>query len=242
MGEDFNRNELAKQCDAVISEAVVGLNKHSMVVGWYGRILKANNLFAELGYPDEHVYRKSKGVGRSTWYRMVRIAESFTQLSAEEFCSMVIENAEMLADLPEEQRYEKVLLTKAASETAEQYEETLVMYRAKRQHRRADDMTVTWKLRMNRLQKRVLQEKLEQWQREHDIDDEAYALELLVAENTDRLTLVGYFSETISRLKRTVDNNDLHNLREELRRLISEMQEALVLVVGENPDRLEEVA
>ena len=236
MTAKVNRQELAKECDEHVRRAWRSVKKHSMEIGWYGRILKAENLFQELGYADEVAYWQAAGVGHSTWYKMIRIAEAFAHLTLDEFLALSIENADQLSTLNEAARHDEKLLAQAAKQTAIQFEETLAEHTAEVQHRPVAELSVTWKLHMKRGQRTVIEQRLRQWQQEHGIADEAYALEMLIAEYTERLTLVGYMTETIQRLERSTagtSSKDAAALRTEIRTLVTEMQEALRLVVGE---------
>ena len=93
--------QLASSCDKIIRESAQALSKSSLRIGWYGYILRQNNLFGTLGFSCEKDYYESCKIGRSTWYRAVSIAESLQHLGKDAVLSMNVENARILAKVPE---------------------------------------------------------------------------------------------------------------------------------------------
>ena len=49
----------------------------SMRIGWHAAYLKKNDLFGILGFKTESEARQAAGVGKSTWYVNIRLAEAF---------------------------------------------------------------------------------------------------------------------------------------------------------------------
>jgi hypothetical protein len=82
----------------------------------------------------------------------------------------------------------------------------------------------------------VIERGLEDWQHEHGIDDEGYALELMIAEYRERPTLVGFMTESIARLPKQVSEaNGIDELRVAFKTHLREMEEILHICCGENP-------
>jgi hypothetical protein len=235
--ERSDLDERLLQADRNISEAWIGLTKRSMLIGWEGAFIKRYNGWERLGYMDEKHYRADKGIGRSTWYKMVGLAEHFPNVSKEQFLAMSIENAEQLAVVPLEARENPVLLSSAATKTAREFESDLIFDTAVRENKPVSEVFVTMKWRIRQAQREVIERGLEDWQHEHGIDDPGYALELMIAEVHERLTLVGFMTESIPRLSRAVmaaeSQEDLEDLRKLFARHIQEMGEVLKICCGE---------
>jgi hypothetical protein len=230
-------NEKLKQSDQAISEAWVGLTKQSLLIGWEGHFIKRHNGWERLGFADEKSYRASKGIARSTWYKMVGLAERFEGLDRDDFLAMSIENAEQLAAAPRSVRENREMLRAAASQTAREFEGELVRVTAERECKAASEIYVTIKWRIKQAQREVIERGLEDWQHEHGIDDPGFALELMVAEYRERATLAGFIQESIVRLTREVTRaetiEDLRALRGVFAQHIAEMGEILRVVCGE---------
>jgi hypothetical protein len=233
-------DEQLRESDRDISEAWIGLVKRSMVIGWDGYFIKRNDGWQRLGYADEKHYRSSKGIGRSTWYKMVGLAEKFPMLNKEQFLAMTIENAEQLAAVPLSARGDAVLVEAASSMTAKDFEGELVRATAIREAKPVAEVYVTIKWRIKQAQREVIEHGLEDWQQEHGIDDPGYALELMIAEYHDRPTLVGFMTEAIPRLSRAVSEahsmDELEQLRVLFAEHLQEMNEILKMCCGEGGD------
>jgi hypothetical protein len=242
-GEVLPRASLDEQlriCDQEIVEAWVGLVKRSMVIGWDGYFIKRHDGWQRLGYADEKHYRSSKGIGRSTWYKMVGLAEKFSMLAKEQFLNMTIENAAQLAAVPLSSRGDAALLQAASTMTASKFESELVRVTAIQQNKPVGEVYVTIKWRIKQAQREAIERGLEDWQREHGIDDPGYALELMIAEYHDRLTLVGFMTEALTRLPRAIaaakSMEDLEELRKLFATHIQDMGEMLKLCCGAGGD------
>ncbi len=230
-------DEQLKNAERDIDDAWVGLTKRSMLLGWQGSFIKRKNGWQRLGYEDEKDFRSRKGIGRSTWYKMVGLAERFPGLTKEQFMSMTIENAEQLSVAPLEARQNPDLLQAAATMTAREFEGELVRDTAIREDKPVSEVFVTMKWRIKQAQREVIERGLDDWQHEHGIDDPGYALELMIAEFRERPTLVGFISESIPRLSREVMAAQGVEQLEELRKLfaahIQDMGEILRMCCGE---------
>ena len=234
--------EQAQASDRCIREAwavCTKLSKRSMEIGWEGCFLKKHDLWPVLGFASESDYRVAAGVARSTWYQNVGLAEKFPRLTKEQFLSMTIENAKTLATVEGDTRYDAELLENAASLKQDDFEESLTAEKVLRSDRAAKEAYSTLQWRVSRTQRKVIQNGLEEWQKEHHIDDPGYALELLVVEYAERATLVGFIQESIGRfdaaVKEAKTERDLVTLRGLFQDHLLEMKECLRLCCGE-PD------
>jgi hypothetical protein len=230
-------DERLQESDREISEAWVALNKRSMLIGWQGYFIKRNNGWERLGYADEKHYRSARGIGRSTWYKMVGLAERFPMLTKEQFLSMSIENAEQLAVAPSQARQDPTLLEAAATMTAREFEGELVRRTAIAENKPVGEVYVTMKWRIKQAQREVIERGLEDWQHEHGIDDPGYALELMIAEYKERPTLTGFIAQSIPMLTNAVTKaqsiTDLEDLRTLVAMHIRDMGEILKICCGE---------
>jgi uncharacterized protein YeaC (DUF1315 family) len=241
----------AQQIDVRLREAGAKHNRRSMEIGWYGRLLKVKNLWPFLGYTTEvddsgneiqvpyteKSYRIAIRIGRSTWYKMVALAESFKDLTAEQFMEMQIENAEALSECNEEVRYNPEMVKKAATLSEKDFAHELLVDQAHREKRPVEEMPDTLKIFLTHGQKKAVMQGLREWQEEHGMQNEGEAIEMLLAEYRGRISLVKYLSESITMLRKTINYCDSPDrwadVRRELQSLVTEMQEVLVRTVGD---------
>jgi hypothetical protein len=226
-----------RESDRCIRQAWGKVSKRSMEIGWEGAFLRLTNAWQLLGFDSERTYRAATEIGRSTWYKMVGLAEHFPHLSKEQFMAMSIENAEQLATASVEVRENAALVTAAATQTAREFEGILMLETSEREKKPLGEVYVTMKWRVKEAQRAVIERGIEDWRYEHGIDDPGYALELMIAEFHERLTLVGFISESIPRLTRAVTQaetiDDLKGLRQLFAEHIQEMGELLKICCGE---------
>lgn len=212
-------------------------NKMSMAIGWDGYFIKRHDGWIALGYEDEKHFRRVHHIGRSTWYKMVGIAERLSHLAMEDFLAMTIENAEQLSVQPGAAKRDPALILKAQTHTAEQFADALLEATAIRENKPLGEVYVTMKWRIKQAQREVIERGLEDWQHEHGIDDEGYALELMIAEYRERPTLVGFMTESIPRLSREIARAEsmeqLSALRQTFAIHLREMNEILRICCGE---------
>jgi len=226
-----------EECDARISAHWDGLNKLTMGIGWDGYFIKRHNGWKRLGFEDEKHYRKAKGVGRSTWYKMTNIAERLQHLTRDQFLAMTIENAEQLSVQPLSVKRDPEMILKAQNTTAAEFAEELTLNQAERENKPVEDVLVTMKWRIRQGQRKVIERYLEDWCQEHGIDDEGYGLELALAELHERPTLVGFISDSIPWLTQAVtaarSGLELEQLRGVVVQHVREMGEILKVCCGE---------
>lgn len=175
----------AIEVDRKIRGAEKSHRQSTMEIGWYGRILREESLFLELGFESEAAYRQEVRISRSTWYRMIRIAEHFTKVPLDAFLTMTADNAEQLTLLSESDRIKPEWIERAATLTGPKLEDEIVKYEARTKNIPLREARTTLKLNLAMGQKEVIERGLEKWCRDHGISDPGYGLELLVAEYTD---------------------------------------------------------
>ena len=90
-----------------IKQASVLQSRNSLRIGFHAFAMKERNLWGLLGYRDEQEAREAAGVGESTWFSTIRIAESFRGVPEELFTAMRLTNAKALSDLSEEKRADR---------------------------------------------------------------------------------------------------------------------------------------
>lgn len=155
----------------------------TMASGYMGYEFREKNMWRDMGYESEHDFRDREGVARSTWFKMMRIAEGLKRLTQEEFIRLKEANADILRTLPEEVRYDGEWLNKAESMTAEQFAKEVEASNAAAQGVEPQDVRVVFKMSMYAGQRDAVVEGLKEFAMEFGLgDDLSRALELIVAE------------------------------------------------------------
>ena len=95
--------EAQKHFDIILKSGAME-SVSSMRIGWHAAYLKKNDLFGILGFKTESEARQAAGVGESTWYANIRLAEAFEGITEAQFVSMKQASAKALSDLPESKR------------------------------------------------------------------------------------------------------------------------------------------
>src|ERR1700678_1249400 len=96
--EAENRKAEAKKHWSTITKSGGLVSVNSLRIGFHAAILKKENLFGLLGFENEKEAQESSGVGDSTWYAMIRLAEQFNGVAEDMFVGMRQANAKALAD------------------------------------------------------------------------------------------------------------------------------------------------
>lgn len=211
------------------------LSKASMEIGWDGFLIERANGWHLVGALDEHDFRRQLGIGRSTWYAATAAARRLAHLTRDQFLAMTLENAKQLGAATEEQKRDPGMIQLAATSTTEELADHLVVDEARRAGKPVGEVYVTMKIRLKQAQRQVIERGVRDWCREHGIEDEAMGLELLVAEYHDRLTLVGFMTESLRRLRPLL--LDTADTRALLANHLSEMDAVLRMCCGEQQER-----
>jgi hypothetical protein len=175
-------------------------NKASMEIGWDCYFIKFHNGWNALGYVDQSDYITKKGLSKSTFLKMVRIAGALTHLTREEFISLTVENADRLSQQSPVAKEDPELILFAQNSTSRELEDQLAHTAAKRDPT-SEECRVTYKLRVLPAQRKVIEQGLLEWCQAHGIKDYGYGLELLIAEFKERAALVGFMHESLAKFE-----------------------------------------
>jgi hypothetical protein len=170
------RQDLAAKCDQIIRECAKVMHQASIRIGWYGLVLKKQKLFHELGFADEEAYYTSCGIGRSTWFRALQIAENLKGIQEEKVLAMKVENAVMLARAPEPIRHNPEVVQSAISEPCRNFSHTL---RSKEPTVRLGAIKVRRVelfVEMGPRERREINEAINAWMQVHHVVDRGEAL------------------------------------------------------------------
>jgi hypothetical protein len=187
------RKAEAKQHFDIIKENAGVNSSSSMRIGWHAHYLKKNSLFGILGFEDEDEARKAAGVGESTWYANIRLAEAFQGITEAQFVSMKQANAKALSDLPESKRMSRDWIRMAGSVKIEEFADKCdeeMTGKAKPSDGKERSKVLSMPVPASR--KKVIQEGLEEYAESIGIpkSDTGRALEMLVVEKTGQATLI----------------------------------------------------
>ena len=195
----------------VLVESNTTLRNISKQIAWHGAFiehLSEQGSWGVLGFANQHEFRIAKGFSRSNWYRLVAIGLKFQKLDRDTYLAMSTENAERLGIEKEDVRYDAENLRAAAEMKATEFADYLVTKGAHAEGKSKSEKWAEMSFKMRAEQKKVIQEGLKGWMEEHEITDEVYALELLVAEYRDRPTFVGFILEEVPRLTAAIKDID----------------------------------
>jgi hypothetical protein len=235
--------------DKSIKEAWPKVRKMNMLIGWEGAFIEQHNGWSLLGFDNQHDYRQALQISRSTWYKHIAIAHKFSELDKKAFLAMNIENAARLGIEPPQVRYDPANVQKAATKPTREFRDELTTESAHKEGKPAIEKWVemTWKMKEER--REWIEKSLEKWCqengineawcKEYGIDENAYALEMLLAESTGKPTLVGFMMEAIPKLTEAIQGtNDPTELKLLCANHIREMGAVVIKCCGE----VEEVA
>ena len=226
------RHEIALSTRQSIRSAWSGASLRSMELGWHGYYLKQHELFLEFGYQSEAEFRDAEKISVRTWGRMVRLAEAFSQLTKAEFLAMTADNAEHLAKLPEEERYDPAWLEAARSLSSVALQRRILEHQAKQQGVAVGEVRVKWSCPMFEGQKKVIQQGVEEFRQQHGLKEAGTALEWIVMENTGRETLMGFMQRSVPVLRRALKKETVEEMRELLAEYVTDLAAAVEVVQG----------
>lgn len=176
----------------------------SMEIGFHAHYIKKNGLFGILGFEDEGQAMKASGVGQSTWFNTIRLAEAFEGLTEDQFTSMKLGNAEALADLPESRRKSREWVREAGADEIDVFR-LKVDKELDGKARPSDgkERGVTMKMDMPLSRKTYCQEGLTEYAKEIGITngDIGKALETLIVEKRNETSLIGSITNAVQRIR-----------------------------------------
>lgn len=204
--EDIKRRKAeAKEHFTAIKEAGIAVSRSSMTIGYHAYRLKVEGLFGVLGFADEHEARKAAGVGESTWFANIRLAEQFKELPEKRFVAMKQANAKALADLPESQRlsteWVRMAETMKIEEFAAKIDEAM---NGKARASDTQERSTTMKISMPASSQQVIEEKVKVYAEAHGLDggDIGNVLVAMCVETTEGDTLSGAFADVVQLIKK----------------------------------------
>jgi hypothetical protein len=201
--EAENRKAEAKKHWSAITKAGGLVSVNSLRIGYHAYALKKDSLFGILGFENEKQAQEASGVGDSTWFAMIRLAEQFNTVTEGLFCEMKQANAKALADLPESKRLTEYWLRRAATDSMDTF--AALIEAELDGHAKASDgkeRTVSYSVKMPKSRRNSVQSGLLEYAKTVGVDgDESRALELLVAEKTGTPSLIGTITSAVQKLK-----------------------------------------
>jgi hypothetical protein len=201
--EAENRKQEAKKHWGAITKAGGLVSVNSLRIGFHAYALKKDSLFGILGFENEKQAQEASGVGDSTWFAMIRLAEQFSGVGEELFVGMKQANAKALADLPESKRLTEYWLRRAATDPTDTFK-AVIEEELDGKARESDgkERTVSYSVKMPTSRRKAVQSGLLEYAKEVGVEgDESRALELLVAEKTGTPSLIGVIISAVQKLK-----------------------------------------
>lgn len=176
----------------------------SMQIGYHARYMKEKKLFQVLGFENENDAREAAGVGESTWYENIRLAEAFKDVPEKRFVAMKQSNAKALADMPESKRNDTHWLRMA--ETMKFKDFSAKIDEAMEGRARASDTkeaSTSLKISMPASRKKVIEERTKEFAKIHGMEagDVGKVLEVMSLEMTEGKTLIGSITNAVQRVK-----------------------------------------
>ena len=162
-------------------------------IAWFGSRLCATEGWRQLGYPDEDAYRESLDIPHSTWHKYLRLGYQFQSLSVAEFESIKVTNLQTLLSVSPTILQDYNWIQEAKTLKPERLAD-LVTQRNKTV---GDDREplVYLGLKIPLLAKRAIETMLDNFQRQHGLSSKGQALEMLVADKSDRQSLLASASK-----------------------------------------------
>ena len=199
-----SRKEEAEQHYAHIQRAAVLQNRNSLRIGFHAYALKKANLWGLLGFRDEDEAREAAGVKSSSWYNVIRLAESFDGLPEELFIGMKLANCDQLANLSENRRLDREWVGWASSESMKVFAERVdAEMNGKARDSDTKERITTMKMSMPASRRTVIEEGAKKFAEKHGMDtgDVSRAIEVMVVEQTEGSTLIGAITGAVQRIK-----------------------------------------
>lgn len=195
--------EAKKHFDAIVKNGAME-STSSLRIGWHAYHLKKANLFGVLGYGDEDETREASGVGESTWYANLRLAEAFPGLDEEQFASMKQANAKKATDLPESKRLSREWVRMAGSMSMKEFKAKVdEEMNGKAVPSDTKEKSTVLKMDMPASRKKVIEEKLAVYAEKVGLNpkDPGKALEVMIVEQESGPGLIAAITNAIQRIK-----------------------------------------
>jgi hypothetical protein len=229
---------VAKEHFDIIINAAALTSTNSLRIGYHAYRMKEQKLFGVLGFADENEAREAAGVGESTWYANIRLAEAFKDVTEERFIKMKQANAKALADLPESKRTSTQWLRAAETDKIKKFAEKIDQEMGtKARPSDGKEPSTSWKIDMPASRKTVIEEKVKEYAQAHGIEggDIGKVIEVMCVETTGGVTLIGSITNALQRIKNVKEvtksglsaDEALVKVEEELDQMVLDFQAAL---------------
>jgi len=187
-----------------IKQASVLQNRNSLRIGFHAAALKEKNLWGILGFKDEHEAREAAGVGESTWFSTLRLAEQFKGVPEELFTAMRLTNAKALADLPESKRQDRDWLKAAADDSLKEFQAKVDLeMNGKTKDSDSKEVIRTFRTTMPASQMKTVERGIKEYAVSVGIDpsNTGKVLESMVTEHTGAPGLIGTITTAVAKIK-----------------------------------------
>lgn len=199
--EAENRKQEARKHWNVICKSGGLVSVNSLRIGYHAYALKTGNLFGILGFADESEAQEASGVGDSTWYANIRLASQFSGVTEELFVAMKQGNAKALADMPESKRLTEYWLRKAATEPMESFKLQIdEEMNGKAKESDGKERSTSYKVSMPASRKKMIESRVKIIGKELGIEDEGRVIEMVLAERTEGVSLVGAITAAVTKI------------------------------------------
>lgn len=193
--------------DAIVAGGAM-TSTGSMQIGFHAYRMKAENLFGVMGFGNEDEAREAAGVGESTWYANIRLAEQFKELSEKKFVAMKQANAKALAEMPDTKRYDPQWVKDASHKKIKDFKamvDEAMNGKAKASDTR--ERSTSMKLDMPASRKTVIEEKTKVFAESHGLEpnDVGKIFEVMCIETTDGSTLIGSITTALQHMRSIKD-------------------------------------
>ena len=199
-----SRKEEASYHYKQIKQASVLQSRNSLRIGFHAAALKEKNLWGILGFKDEHEAREAAGVGESTWFSTLRLAEQFKGVPEELFTSMRLTNAKALSDLPETKRQDRDWLKAAADDSLKDFQAKVDLeMNDKTRDSDSKEVIRTFRTTMPASQMKAVEQGIKTYAVSVGLDpaNTGRVLETMVAEHTGAPGLIGTITTAVQKIK-----------------------------------------
>lgn len=195
----------AKEHFDAIKGAELSRSRCSMTIGYHAYRMKQKGLFQVIGFTDEDAAREAAGVGESTWYAMIALAEKYEPLTEKQFTSMKQANAKAMMDLPESKRHSGEWIRAAAVDPMKVFKEKVdEELNGKAKPSDGKERSTVLKLDMPASRKTVIEEKAKVFAEQHglEVGDVGRVVEMALIEATEGMTLINSITNAVQRIKK----------------------------------------
>ena len=181
-------------------------SRNSLRLGFHAFALKEKSLWGLLGFRDEHETREAAGVGESTWFSTIRLAEQFRTVPEELFIGMRLTNAKALSELPESKRQDRDWIKWATDESLKDFAKRCdEEMNGKARDSDTKEHVTTMRMQMPASRQKVIEEKAKEFAEKHGLDpaDTSKAIECALVNQSQSTgtTLIGAITGAVQAIK-----------------------------------------